>query len=113
MKQNLRSLRISKLIQKIVTEYLIKNNTPELKAVNVTTVIITKDLQTATVFYRSLQSDIPLNKIEKKLNQVKGEIRSEIAHQLSTRKCPVVIFKYDDLIDYANRIEDLIKNNTN
>ena len=44
------------------------------------------------------------------LDRCKGFIRSQLARRLKIRKCPELIFKVDESLEYGNRIEELIKN---
>ena len=44
------------------------------------------------------------------LERCKGFIRSQLARRLKIRKCPELIFKVDESLEYGNRIEELIKN---
>ena len=83
----------------------IKN--PILKNVVVTEVKISSDLSYAKVYFTCYDDD--KDKVMKELNDSKGHLRSEIAKRVLLRHTPELTFEYDNSIEYANRIETIIK----
>lgn len=83
----------------------IKN--PILKNVVVTEVKISSDLSYAKVYFTCYDDD--KEKVMKELNDSKGHLRSEIAKRVLLRHTPELTFEYDNSIEYANRIETIIK----
>lgn len=63
--------------------------------------------QTAWVFISALDPT-KNEEIVKKLNSIASEIRYELAHKLDMRSTPALIFKFDNSLDYANRIDELL-----
>ena len=43
------------------------------------------------------------------MNEMKGMIRSELAHKMTLRFVPELVFFIDDTIDYVEKMEDLFK----
>lgn len=63
--------------------------------------------QTAWVFISAL--DTKNNEsLVKKLNEISSEIRFVLANKLNLRNTPMLIFKEDNSIEYANRIEEIL-----
>ena len=83
----------------------IKN--PILKNVVVTEVKISSDLSYAKVYFTCYDDD--KEKVMKELNDSKGHLLSEIAKRVLLRHTPELTFEYDNSIEYANRIETIIK----
>ena len=83
----------------------IKN--PILKNVVVTEVKISSDLSYAKVYFTCYDDD--KDKVMKELNDSKGHLSSEIAKRVLLRHTPELTFEYDNSIEYANRIETIIK----
>ena len=91
---------ISKIIHNDVKD---KN----VKDITITDVRITNDLSIAKVYFTSMSSD--RDKILSSLNKASGFIRSKLCEMVDIRKMPELIFVYDESIEYANKIEDIIE----
>ena len=63
--------------------------------------------QTAWVFIAALDNNKNA-KIVKELNSMSDEIRWELANTIKMKFTPALIFKFDNSLDYANRIEELL-----
>ena len=63
--------------------------------------------QTAWVFI-SEKKKKKNESIVKKLNEISGEIRFMLAKKIDMRSTPALIFKFDNSLDYANRIEEIL-----
>ena len=83
----------------------IKN--PLLKNVIVTEVNVSNDLSYAKVYFTCYNDD--KEKVLKELNDSKGHLRSEVAKKVLLRHTPELTFEYENSIEYANRIESIIK----
>ena len=83
----------------------IKN--PSLKSVIVNAVKITNDLSSAKVYFTCFDDD--KKNILKELNDSSGFIRHELASLVDIRHMPELIFKYDESLEYAKKIEDKIR----
>ena len=80
---------------------------PILKIVVVSEVKVTNDLSFAKVYFTCYNDD--KEKVLKELNDSKGHLRSEVAKKVLLRHTPELTFEYDNSIEYANRIETIIK----
>lgn len=79
----------------------------KLKEVTVTEVRITNDLSFMTIFWTSY---IPKDKgaCADALEESKGYIRRHLASKLNARKMPELIFKYDEALEYGNKMNEII-----
>ena len=80
---------------------------PLLKNVVVTEVKVSNDLSYAKVYFTCYNDD--KEKVLQELNDSKGHLRSELAKRVLLRHTPELSFYYDNSIEYANRIETIIK----
>ncbi|MCV3743329.1 30S ribosome-binding factor RbfA [Ureaplasma sp. ES3154-GEN] len=74
----------------------------------VTYVKLASDLSVAKVYIDALSREHIDNVLEE-LNRVKGFIRSTLANDWNRFKMPQLLFFKDQTIDYAQHIEDLLK----
>ncbi len=63
--------------------------------------------QTAWVFIAALDNN-KNSSIVKELNAMSDEIRWELANNIKMKFTPVLIFKFDNSLEYANRIEEIL-----
>jgi ribosome-binding factor A len=56
------------------------------------------------VFEKELREELLL-----KVNELKGMIRTELAHKIQLRYVPELFFFIDDTLDYVEKIENLFK----
>ena len=63
--------------------------------------------QTAWVFVSAMDAT-KNDDLVKKLNEISSEIRYELANKINMRFTPELIFKFDNSLEYAKRIEDLL-----
>jgi len=109
---NIRLNKVSRLVQKEVNTYFQQNATTDYlrSMISATRVRVTADLSFAHIYL----SIFPTNKQEEVFDLIKSnklkikyEIGKIIGKQL--RKVPDFDFHIDDSIDYAERINDLLK----
>ena len=79
----------------------------KLSQVTVTEVRITNDLSFMTIYWTSY---IPKDRGACKdlLEESKAYIRKELARKLNARKMPELIFKYDEALEYGNKMNEII-----
>ena len=58
-------------------------------------------LQFVRIFYQGTPCDF---------GKIKGQIRYELAHRMNQKHVPELDFVYDDTLETADRIENLLKN---
>lgn len=95
---------IGEIIETEVRDETIKN-------VSITDITIDDDFTFATVYFMTRLTDY--KKLEANLNKASSFIRKELAKRLDLRSTPTLKFVYDDTIDYAKKIDDLIESENN
>ncbi len=80
-----------------------------LKSITIIDVEVSKDLYYAKVYFTSLK-DMDHKIIEKEVNEAASFLRGKLAKVLEVRNIPALQFIYDESIEYANKIENIIKN---
>ena len=102
--------RISNLIGKILAEIVFfELKDPDLGLLTISDVEVTNDLSLAKVYVMVTGSKRQQEKSLAALDHAKGFIRKALAKELTTYKTPELRFIYDDSLDRASRIEELIK----
>lgn len=76
--------------------------------VTVTAVKITNDLSYAKV-YVTILNDKERDSILKQLNKASNFIERELSKRVDIRKMPDITFVYDDSLEYAANIENIIE----
>ncbi len=106
---SIKNERIASIIKKNVSsilQYEITNK--QVGFVTVTDVDVTNDLSFAKIYVTFLDDEKHHKSHMEALENVKGLVRSKLARTLSTRKCPELIFCYDNSLATGNRIESII-----
>ncbi|HHX79686.1 MAG TPA: 30S ribosome-binding factor RbfA [Acholeplasmataceae bacterium] len=80
-----------------------------LKYVTFTKVTLTGDLSIATVYYTVRGNEEQKAATSKNLQDAKGFIRTALSKSLKVRKVPELRFKYDESLEYGERIEKILK----
>lgn len=107
MANDIKIKRFESLIQDRINKIIVTEiNDPKLKMVRVTYVKLTKDLSQAVVHVDSHYKNV---EILNKLKRVSGLFRSKIATDMNTFRTPVLIFKFDKSIEYAQKIDKIIE----
>lgn len=101
--------RLEKIIIREVSTILMNSKDERLRFVIVTNAHLTGDLQIATVFYTIIGSDAQKESTKKNLEEAKGYIRSSLGKVLKVKKIPDLIFKYDESLEYGNKIDNILK----
>ena len=99
--------RLSSNIHKELS-YIIANEVknPHVKYVTITAVEVTSDLSYARVYFTTMKDR---KETLKGLISAKGYIKHELGERIELRNIPELEFIYDDSIEYANNIEEVIK----
>ena len=101
--------KIASDMVRVISEILFEEARDEiLKTITITDARVSKDLSYAKVYFTSL-SDLPKERLEKEVNEASSFIRTELALRLDLRHTPELEFVYDTSIEYAKRIENIIK----
>lgn len=105
-----RSEKVAETIHELICSILSRGlNDPRIGFVTITAVELTEDLSLARIFFTVIGDDKAKKDTEAGLNSAKGFIRREIGKNLTIRHTPELLFKYDSSLDYASRIDSLLK----
>ena len=106
------SYRIDKVASLIKEElsliFLHKIQDPGLSLITVTNVKISPDLRHSKI-YLSVFDKEKREAVLKKVNELNGWIRTQLAGRIQIRFVPELHFFIDDTIDYVEKIEGLFK----
>lgn len=85
---------------------------PRLEGVTVTGVKISPDLQLASIYFRIYGDDNEENiaQAKKGLESATGFFKKRLAKGLDLRRVPDLRFFYDESIERASKIEDMLRN---
>ncbi len=105
------SLKIDRLESTFVKEisYILMKEIKDenIKFVTITGCDITNDLSFAKVYFTVLDDEKKESTI-KALEKAKSFIRGQLSKRVEVRHTPELIFVFDKLIEYGNRIEKII-----
>ena len=109
-----RQLRVGEQIRHGLAEILLRGTfrDPDLQSLNVsvTEVRISPDLKNATAYIIPLGGDADLTeKTVKALNRAAPFLRGELAREIELRSTPALKFTADTSLDYAQHIDELLK----
>ena len=76
--------------------------------ITVTNVKVSPDLKQAKI-YLSVYDKTLRDDLMEVVNHLKGMIRSELAHKMTLRSVPELVFFIDDTLDYVEKMENLFK----
>ncbi len=82
---------------------------PVFAMVDVTDVVVSKDLRNVKAFVSYQEDDIPRKTILQRLEKATPFIRSRIAERLTLRAVPELLFLYDDTPEIASRLDEIFK----
>lgn len=104
---SIRRDKVSKIIkEEISLIFFQKIQDPKLGFVTVTEVKVTPDLKQAKVYFSVYEKNLKEEFLDK-INDIKGFIRTELAHRLSLRYVPELFFYIDETLDYVEKMEDI------
>jgi ribosome-binding factor A len=105
-----RSDKVAEAIHELVSGLLVKGiKDPRIGFVTITGVKVADDLGTATIYFTVIGSDDEKKNSGQGLSSARGYIRKEVGKALRLRHTPDIFFRYDESIEYGNRIDDLLK----
>jgi ribosome-binding factor A len=108
-----RQLRVGEELRHLISKALHRetfyDTVLESNNITVTEVNVSPDLKNAKVFIMPLGGE---NKIEvlESLNRIKGYIQKLISSEIQLRQIPRLSFVIDTTFEYANKIDNIIKN---
>lgn len=79
-----------------------------MHTITITGCDVSSDLSYAKVYF-TCALDIDKKTIEKELAEASGYVRHELSERIEIRHTPKLVFKFDESIEYGNKIEDIIE----
>lgn len=104
-----RKHRVADEIQKTLA-FLVQNELkdPRVGMVTIVAVRVSKEFETAKVYYTTLGDQAEKDKTHQGLTAAAGFLRSELARRLRLRTTPRLAFEYDASVENGNRLSSLI-----
>ena len=100
--------RIERDIEKYIPMIIQREAKDELlKTITITGCNLSHDLSYCKVYFTAM-SDLSEKEIEKEVNEASSFIRGRLSQMIDIRNTPVLDFKYDTSIAYADHIEKII-----
>lgn len=108
--QTNRVQKVAVTIQRALSEILLRTSKdPDLNLVTILKVTITRDLKYAKAYFSVLGDKERQKKAIAAINRARSFLRTEVGKQLNLRFVPELSFFYDDSIEYAIHIDQLIE----
>ncbi len=108
----MKAYRIDRLqheIKKIFnTALTTRLNDPRLDWVQITEIVISKDLNYVKAFYSHYNNPLPHEQIQELLTKAKGFLKKQIAGAKLMRTIPEITFFYDETEERAAKVESLL-----
>jgi ribosome-binding factor A len=103
-----RKRRVDEALRHVLAEGVEELSDPAVGFVTVTGVDVTADLEHATVRVSVLGGQKRRDAALRALDRARGILQSRVARELHLRRTPVLAFQYDDGVDRAMRINELL-----
>ena len=102
--------RIAAKVQTLVAEILRDNYSDDalVSGVSLVGAVSHGGLQFVRLFYYSRSTDIAA--VQKKLDDITKTVRFELGARMNQKYVPEIKFEYDDTLERAARIDDLLNN---
>ncbi len=112
MSQNIKIEKLNSLILRELNLILNREykNYPIISNVSIHEVKTSNDLSITKIYYSNIikDKDNTIEKINKELQKKAKKIRYKLAKKLEVYKIPKLIFVYDEFLDKANKIENIL-----
>lgn len=104
-----RQKRVADQIREILSELLtFEVSDPRLTSVTVMDVDIDRELMYAEVYVSSFEGEDSREVVLGALESAGGFLRRELGSRMRTQHTPTLRFKWDESLEYGNRIENLL-----
>ncbi len=109
-----RAVRVAQRMQEELGKILPRLRDPRIQGVTVTRIQLSEDLSFARVFVRvglvvEKPDEAGKKTFLKGLTAAMPLIRREVAEQLNLQKAPELRFVYDEGVEHANRVEEILR----
>ena len=104
-----RGARVASKVQTLVAEILRDNYGEDklISGVSLVGAVAHGGLQFVLLFYYSRNDDI--DAVQRRLNDITKTVRYELGARMNQKYVPDIRFEYDDTLDRAERIDELLK----
>ncbi len=103
-----RSFKISERIQSLLAQELIRASDPRFFMVTITSVVVSKDLRHAKVYWVVSGEKERREQVQEAFDSAAGMFRRTISKEMSIRFVPELKFFYDDTLDVTYQVEELL-----
>jgi len=104
-----RSARLNETLREVIAEELVRIDDERLEFVTITGIDVDNELNRAVVFFDSLAGEEGDAEILAALEQHRRRMQSSINRQMRAKKTPVLVFRPDEVIRAAERIDDILR----
>ena len=102
--------RIAEETKRLLSALIAKDvRDPRLGFLTITRVVVSSDLQIATVYVSVLGDEDSQKLTMQILDRVKGYLRREVGHALGVRVSPELIFKLDHSVEEGTRVLQIMQ----
>ncbi|RIK42340.1 MAG: 30S ribosome-binding factor RbfA [Chloroflexi bacterium] len=110
MSSNIRQERVAELLYEELSIMVSSElDDPRLSMVEVTQVVVSKDLRSAKVYVHHRADEISRSEVIKRLQRAIPYLRSQVAERCGLRVVPELVFHYDDTPATAARVDELLR----
>jgi len=104
-----RNQRVAQFIKEELS-VLVQRDFPlnEFGMITLSNVDVSPDLNNATIYITSFNNSDTHEELIKEMNDQAGHFRHELSRMMTTRSVPSIRFKYDESIERAQRLTDII-----
>lgn len=103
-----RMRRVNESLRKVLADGVERLGDPSIGFVTITGVRATTDFSQATVYVSVLGSEKRRERSMRALERAHGVLQKGIARELRLRRTPQLIFQYDETVDRALRMNELL-----
>jgi ribosome-binding factor A len=110
MLEGKRSERVADLIQKEISEMLVRSiKDPRIGFVTITRVTVSDDIRLAKVYFSVTGSQAERERSLTGLNSARGYVRKELGKRMKLKHTPDITFHFDPSIEYSIHIAEVIQ----
>ena len=104
-----RLLRINESMREVLSQAIGDLSDPRIGFVTITGVRVARDMKHAKVYVSVLGDDKARERSLAALRAAHGVLQRSVAREVKLRNTPQLHFEYDDTLDTAMRIEELLR----
>lgn len=102
--------RVAEAVREVIADILLREiKDPRIGMVTITAVELSKDLRRGKVYFTCLGDEAARERSLAGLRSAAGFVRKEVTRRLGLRSAPDFSFWFDSSIEYAARMEGLLR----